>query len=407
MRRALTLPAILLVFAVIPYLPTLWFGFVYDDIPFIVRNDRLETATIGEILLDRTTTAGAESYPGTYRPLRTFAFALDTRLVGKQPWFFHAANVFLHGLATLLLFVLLRRLLRTEAAAFYACILFAIHPAAIEAVAWCSSRDNGLMLVFFLGALILHRGARERSAFGVGAVVCFALALLSKEMAATFPAIVLVHDRGDRERAPFGRRRLVLYAAYAATLIGYLALRAHVLGDQAMQRHDPWGGSWTTSVLSGVTACGEALERCFIPVSPRVFTFDYQLPLTTSPMHFWFLWSVGMLSCFVFLGVIGLVKRLPLALFFLWFPITILPVANVFYPINILFADRFLYLPAIGPIVLVSVLFTHRPERQSRTLRVLRVAMPLLFGVAFAGEVGVAVGRLLGTDSKDCRTSGK
>jgi protein O-mannosyl-transferase len=384
MPRALTAILLALV-AIVPYLPTLGYDFVYDDVPFIARNDRLETATVRDDLLDRTTMAGGESFPGTYRPLRTFAFALDTRVAGKTPWLFHAANVFLHGVATALLYLLLSGMLAEAGAAFYATLLFAIHPAAIEAVAWCSSRDNGLLLVFFLGALLLHRRAREGAAFGAGAVLCFALALLAKEMAATFPALALVHDRTVPGSAPRGRRRATLYAGYVATLLGYLALRAHVLGDEAMQRHVPWGGSWATSVMSGIAATGMQLVRAIVPLLPRPFTFDAQAPLVTSPLDPSFLLAVVLLGTTIALGAWGWKRRAGAAFFVLWFPITILPVANVLYPINILSADRFLYLPAIGPLVVVGLAFDlFVLGLRSRGARWARVALPIVFAVGFA-----------------------
>ncbi len=331
--------------------PSLGFDFVYDDLYFVVQNPRLENAAIADFFVDPTTLAGTPDYEGTYRPLRTLSFALDRRLFGPGPVAPHAWGIVLHAACTMLLFALLAELLPGGAAAFLASLLFAVHPMAAEAAAWVSSRDGGLYLAFFLGALLLHRRARARALYGALAVASFSLALLSKEMAITFPLIVAAHDRVFSDRAPEGRLRAALWLAYVLVAAGYLGLRFAVLGPSFGQRSIGWGDSAATSVLSAVTACGFQLMRCVAPFLPQPFTFDYQLALTTTPFDLRFLASAAALATLITLGATAWLNRSKAALFLLWFPVTILPVSNLLVPINILVADRFLYGPAIGPLV--------------------------------------------------------
>lgn len=142
------------------------------------------------------------SLPGI-RPLLKLSYALNAML-SPAAWHYRLANVAVHGASTLLVLALLRALLPYLAprspgpafAAFAAALMFALHPAATEALTYVSGRSVSLAALPWLAALLcLVRGARDPAArrWPWGAAAWFALALGVRETAVTLPlAWVLV-----------------------------------------------------------------------------------------------------------------------------------------------------------------------------------------------------------------------
>ena len=149
---------------------------------------------------------------GNWMPLTWISFALNFRMNGLDPRVFHATNVFLHALNTLLVFLVClrfwRRLPGTSESvsqsrafglpiAFLTALLFGLHPIHVESVAWATERKDVLYSVFYLGALWLYLGKpvlewkRSRAWACLG---LYLLALMSKPMAITLPVVFMVLD---------------------------------------------------------------------------------------------------------------------------------------------------------------------------------------------------------------------
>ena len=120
-------------------------------------------------------------------------FGVQLGAEGAHPLGYHLLNLLLHAAVTLLLYLLLCALLEETAngktVALVAAVLFAVHPIHTEAVASIVGRSELLAAGFLLGAWILHLRDRE-----IPALLCFSLALLSKESAVAFLPLVLVGD---------------------------------------------------------------------------------------------------------------------------------------------------------------------------------------------------------------------
>jgi len=136
----------------------------------------------------------------------------------------HAARA-----VTWLLYLLLLAILETsphgQTVAFVAALLFAVHPIHTEAVASVVGRAELLAAGFLLAAWILHLRDRE-----IAALICFLLALLSKESAAAFLALVLLGDFARGEWKPHLR-----YARIAGVTLLYLGLLWKVQGGHIGQ----------------------------------------------------------------------------------------------------------------------------------------------------------------------------
>ena len=183
----------LLALVALAYWPALLGGFVWDDNKFIVE----EAAVRGWTgLWDIWFNPGLlkESH---YWPLLYTAFWLEHKLWGFNPLGFHAVNLLLHGAVSALLWRLLLRM--AVPGAWFIAAIFALHPVHVEAVAWIIARKDLLASLFYLlafGAWLNFRdlppGARARTRAYLALLALYAAALLSKTVAITLPAALLV-----------------------------------------------------------------------------------------------------------------------------------------------------------------------------------------------------------------------
>jgi len=168
--------------ALLAYLPVLSAGFVFDDVPLVQHNSLLR-GPLSAIWI------GGEG--PDYWPLSMSAFWVEWRLWGDAPAGYHASNLALHILASLLLWRVLRAL-RVPGAPV-AALLFAVHPVAVESVAWISELKNTLSALPFLAtAIAWNRFDEERRWRSLAlAALLFAAALLAKTSVAPLPLVLL------------------------------------------------------------------------------------------------------------------------------------------------------------------------------------------------------------------------
>ena len=89
-----------------------------------------------------------------FHPIVTASFALEHALAGPNPVLFHATNLLLHMLNTVLVGLVLSRWLTDRSALLIGTLLFSLHPLRVETVAWVSSRKD-LLCAFFLLLAVL------------------------------------------------------------------------------------------------------------------------------------------------------------------------------------------------------------------------------------------------------------
>ncbi len=161
----------------------------------------------------------------------------DYGLWGLNPVGFHVTNAILHGLNSILVYMLAGQIARERGAGLLAGLLFACHPICAEAVAWLSGRFDLLSTCLYLSALVafahyLHR--RQTICLGVSAAVGF-LAFMTKEMAVTLPLAIVAFDLVLDDRRPCNAKgfmkRVWLYAPHFGALLLYALLRLKLQGS--------------------------------------------------------------------------------------------------------------------------------------------------------------------------------
>ena len=188
-RTALT-AGVLAALILVSYFPALSAGFVWDDLVFAEEPVIREGLSGLQKIWFSPRAIGNE---GHYWPVTYTSFWIEHKLWGLAPFGYHLVNVLLHLACTLLAWRLLARL-GVPGAAFAAAV-FAVHPLHVESVAWVIERKDLLSALFYLGAFAvwLRFLADSRPARYLGSLLLYVLALLSKSIAVTLPAALLLH----------------------------------------------------------------------------------------------------------------------------------------------------------------------------------------------------------------------
>ncbi len=154
-----------------------------------------------------------------YFPLKGTLQWVEWQLWGARPLGYHLANLALHVASALLVWRLLARL--GVGAAYLGGLLFAVHPLAVESVAWIAEFKNTVSLPFLLLAalaMVDFDASRRRGAWLAG-IAAFVAALACKTSVVMFPFALLLHawwrrgrvgSRDLRDAAPFFGASLVL-----------------------------------------------------------------------------------------------------------------------------------------------------------------------------------------------------
>ena len=185
-----------LTFAV--YVPTLRYQFVHDDRGQIVENPAVHSWHFVPTYFTSHVWAAVmpEELGNYYRPLFLLWLRANDAVFGNHAWGWHLTTILVHLLTVLLVYLLALRLKMDGDAAFVAALIFALHPAHIEAVAWISGVTEpllGALLVASFLSYVQWKCARARK-WKLLSLALFALALGEKETALILPALLLFYD---------------------------------------------------------------------------------------------------------------------------------------------------------------------------------------------------------------------
>lgn len=345
----------LILLAFLPYLNTLFNGFVYDDRQQILQSPYVHSFRYLGRIFGSTVWSfeGAQGVSNYYRPLMTFAYLISYKVFGLLPFGFHLVNLVLHAGIVLLLFAVTEHLFQDRLISLMAAGLFALHPIHTESVAWIAAITDLELSFFFLLTFLLYlrladtaRETRASRLFYVSMVFAYALALLSKEQALVLPAVAVVYEhfyRPDRATSQF-RDKCRRYLPLCLLAAAYIAFRRFALGGfaPAVWRPDL---PWSDVFLTAIALTGSYLGKLIWPAHLIAFYVFHESR------------SIGDVR--VLAGLAGLIacaglfvwlwrNARPLSFALLWMGAAIAPVLNARWMPAQVFAERYLYLPSVG-----------------------------------------------------------
>lgn len=348
---------VLLIVSFFIYAPSLNGDFVIDDTPFVRDNPYIREA--GNITRYFTKSVWENSSIGLanvsiYRPMNLVPMMLNYKLWGTQPLGYHIFLLLLHLANTCLVYALIRKVATGSAmAATIGAAMFALHPAKVESVAWISGGIDPLVAFFLLAAMLAHRAfidsfknKKEWRYLGLS-LVCFQLALWSKEVAIVFPLIVVAHDLIYKRKINWPTALL-----HTAVVTVYMIARSLVLGAT---------GKWNALDLSQFS---RALD--FILGYSEMLVFPAHIPFYLQPPEHSVSSAMGVVSAVAIVVLAGFCwrtfdmgRRKNLAFSIIWMTGFFWPAILLAFYTNGFYAGRFLYIPSVGVAVLVAVFYDY------------------------------------------------
>lgn len=326
-------------------------GLVFDDQFHVLSNPLLRSLrNIPAILKD-------------YRPLRDVTYAIDFAIWGDSPFGFHFTNLLLHAINVVLVFFLIKRLTGKLEIGIIAALVFAVHPIQTDAVTYVSGRRDVLFAVFYIPAFMCYLRFHEnrRKKYIIFFFIFWLLSLLSKEMAASLPALIFAWSFCELWEPEGGRLRSLaqavwkalkkdrwLYGALVLVTIPYAYYQVYIEGGSQRAGHyglQYWGGNIFTNFLTEIRVQAWFLKQLVFPTPIAQYQGAFPVATTIFDLHIIIaLIVVGL----VFVAGLIVISRSRMASFaILSYFALLLPVSQII-PHHELLADHYLYLPMMS-----------------------------------------------------------
>ncbi len=358
-KRNLVLCLLILIATLATYNPANQHPFVnYDDDRYVTENPHVRSGlTPATIRWAFTSTEQAN-----WHPLTWLSHALDCELFHLNAAGHHFTSVVIHALNAALLFLLLVYATGRWGPSLFVAALFALHPINVESVAWVAERKNVLTTFFWLAATGAYGWYALKPNWQryLAVVALFACGLMSKPMVITLPFVLLLLDYW-----PLGRilgtppvylripkrtvselllEKIPLFLLSAASaVITFWAQRAGG-SVRSMQQF-----SIGVRMANAIVAYAMYLWKAIWPAKLA--------PLYPHPGNSVAIWPI-VIAILVLVMISALVYRFRtesyLAVGWLWFLGTLVPVIGLVQVGDAAMADRYAYIPLIGIFAMVA-----------------------------------------------------
>jgi tetratricopeptide (TPR) repeat protein len=403
------------------YLSSLHHEFVeWDDAQYVVENPHIRSFNKAFIEW-----AFSDFHAGNWHPLTWISHAMDYAIWGLNPLGHHLTNVVLHAVNTFVVVLLAIGLLtvvketgiKIGKSAFFseptllitggiAGLLFGLHPLHVESVAWVAERKDLLCGLFFLlsivmytkhGSNVYNEAAQINSPmrffnkYYVLAVGFFILALLSKPMAVTLPVVLLILDW-----YPFDRiRSLKTFRAALIEKLPFIALS--LLSSVLTVLAQSAGGAivsmesvpLSTRVLVGIRSLLVYLWKMIWPSNLVPF---YPYPTDVSLFSLEYLSAIVLVTGITMICVVRAKKQKLWLSVWGYYVTTLIPVIGIVQVGRQAMADRYTYLPSLGPFLIMGLAVAWASRKVNTVTRWNSIIKP--FSAALAASVLISLSYL-------------
>ena len=361
---------ILFLISMLAYSNTLYNGFFYDDFHVVIENIWIrDFKFLPKVFTTHLWGFREESASFYYRPILHVIFMIDYHLFGLSPWGYHLVNIIVHALNTVVVFLIAVFLLssfesdkaslgkaglnkaglnKASLVAFGSALIFAVHPAHVEPVAWISAMTELSFALFLLLSLYLYMiSSGGRRLFYLFSLAAFFVSLLCKETALTFPAVLILFDLCFLSK----KLRIKRYVPYVVLIVCYFLIRLAVAGSVVPEGKMDEMGLFQMAINIFPLLSDYILFFAF-PFELNIFRVFHPIASLTDARFI-----ISMLVIWPILALLYFKRREGLIVFtLLWAFFSLMPA--LYIPGvgggGSVFAERYLYLP-IAPLALVVV----------------------------------------------------
>jgi len=368
--HAALIAVLLIVITIVAYRHAPECGFLrcFDDETYVTDNYHLTRGLAHGVAW----AFGSEYRAANWHPLTWISLLVDYQLYGLDPRGYHITNVLIHIANTLLLFVVLVRMTGAEWKSGFVAALFAVHPLHVESVAWVAERKDVLSTFFWLltvYAYVLYAN-RPRARTYIAVIAAFGLGLLAKPMLVSLPLVLLLLDywplrrtaasvefkaesadaacpalRASPSTAQLLIEKIPLFAMSAAScIITVIAQRAG--GAMVGLQEVSIGSRIANAAISYVAYIGKMIW-------PARLAAYYPYPQGNLPAQEAI--GAGLLLIGITALALRTARRRPyIAVGWLWYCITLIPVIGLVQVGSQAMADRYTYVPLIGLFIAIA-----------------------------------------------------
>jgi tetratricopeptide (TPR) repeat protein len=352
-------------FLVISILYVYWhvrnFSFVnFDDQLYVTGNYYVQSG----LTFESIRWAFKAVHASNWHPLTWLSHMLDCQIYGMNPGHHHMTNVLFHILNALLLFCIFKRISGSLWKSAFIAAMFALHPLHVESVAWVAERKDVLSTFFWMLTLWSYAGYVESSSLYkyLLLILFYILGLMTKPMLVTLPFVLLLLDywplmrfhlkSSDGEnpaiKKPFyfgliWEKIPLFLLSFASSIVTYFVQKS----SGAVNSLDvvPFHVRIANALVSYVSYIG----KMFWPHNLAVL-YPYQMSIA-----WWKMIGAVLLLMMISVFVFRMFKSKPyLAVGWLWYLGTLVPVMGFVQVGSQAMADRYTYVPLIGIFIMIT-----------------------------------------------------
>lgn len=362
----------------VAYSNTFHVPFHFDDRPNILQNPNIQIKVLSWERLEQFV---ANTYEVSIRVFSYFTFALNYYFGGFNVFYYHLVNLIIHVAAGMFLYWLLILTFNlpyvkekygpiSYKVALFTSLIFVTHPIQTQSVTYIVQRMASMGGMFFLLSMVLY--VRGRLSSGTGRFVCFVaagltylLGIFSKENVAILPLFILLYEFYFFQNltiSPKGKKVLITLSL----TVGLIVLIGLAV----------WGERYYELIIEGYKirnfTLGERVLTQFRVVlyyltllaypHPSRLNLDYDFPVSRTVFDPY----TTFISILIVAGLIGysiwVAKRKPILSFCILWYFGNLVIESSIFPLEMVYEHR-LYLPAVGPFLLFSLLLIRGTDR--------------------------------------------
>lgn len=337
---------LVIVLTVIIFGQTIFFEFVYDDFPYLVANRGLQ-GTLNPISYIKDPGLGWAGSDNTqvYRPLGAFLYALEFRVFGFDPFYYHLIKIILHALNVILAGIVLFLLFRNRTLAALSSLIFLVHPVNVEAIAWVSQQSTLAATALVLASLIfflLYDEYRLKTFL----VLSWGFALLApfmKDQLIVVPFFLL--GCLLYLKIPW-RRSFWLAVSYFLTAAPFLWIRYSI--GLPFNQAGGWFDNRNQAILTMIHGLAYYIRLIFVPYP---LTVNYEWFPVENYVSTTVILSASVIGFCIFIAFYFYKRAPEVTIGIYWFFAGLIPVNNVVTPIYTYINERYLYVSSLGMIV--------------------------------------------------------
>jgi tetratricopeptide (TPR) repeat protein len=342
-------------------------GFVnYDDTSYVTENAHVQ----GGLAPQNVAWALRSFHAANWHPLTWLSLENDAQFYSLRAWGFHLTNIVLHAASALILFRILVRLTGFLWRSALVAALFALHPLHVESVAWIAERKDTLSVFFGFLAVLAYVSYVERPDVGRYLLMAalYTLGLMAKPMLVTLPCLLLLLDYWPLDRyrestptsdlgqpaetAEHPRRQSMGWLVVEKVPLLALAVISSALTLVAQEQGEAVSSIERLPMSNRVAnACVSYVAYLEKMIWPDHLAAVYPLPRGAAPLWREFI-AAMVLACVTTVAIVQRRRRPYLLVGWLWYLGTLVPVIGIVQVGQQAMADRYMYLPMVGLLII-------------------------------------------------------